>query len=221
MESTTQRARMKEALGTKLTLAVLVALTLSACGGNSTSTTDPTTSSDATDATVTPETTSSEPSPTSTETPATATSEGSDPDEPAASSGCTVESPESCGGSATLVIGGETIEFDFFACYEGDDAVAVSGPGVEPFFVGFGTASRDGVTTAVLVRGEDFGGIRYSVGWVPDVASQVAWWDDSDSMPAVDGGHVSYEGEFGETQEDGRSPTGRTDSGSFDGMCRL
>ena len=197
-----------------LTLGVVASVMASACGGGSSA---PNETSPQTTAAVGGGTTSAAPSVTA---PAegqstTTTSEGVESEEPT-SSECSLDAPASCGGSATLVFDGETIEFDFFACFFDADAAAAVG--------------SDGVTFAALGQVADAGGIA-SVGasvnettfanevfYVPGGDPNTQWHGDNEGdLLKVEGNRVTYQGDLLEVVDG--SVTGAKVDGSLDATC--
>jgi hypothetical protein len=192
--------------------AVAIACLITACGGSGASadTSLPTQPAEATaDATRAGQTADAA-------APSASDSMASDDAGPVAG-GCSLDAPASCGGSATLVIGGETIEFDFFACYTGDDAV-VATRSDSGTFASIGQVSRNGATATVgFTIVERLGVPIYELVYAGG-DSNANWHgvDENDQM-TVEGGSVSFEGDFAETIDS--EPTGQTQSGSLKATC--
>lgn len=202
-----------------LTVVAAAVLLISACGGDSSATDDTTsTSPDAQTETTFAETTTSE-------APAETPADDTEPEEPAGSTGCTLDDfrdgdsvrPASCGGNATVVLGGETIEFDSFACFTGEDAVEATNSD-RTTFSSIGVTSNGG-SLAAIVFSVTSGIAIYDIAYVPDVDADVVWHGQANSGPAeVDGDHVTFQGDFEEVSG-GDTPTGASESGSIDATC--
>ena len=206
----------------KTLIAVAVATaTFSACGGDSSQPAD-TSTPPASNAGTQP--TTEEP-PTS-EGPPDTPAESTDPEEPTASAGCSLDDfrdgdtvkEASCGGSATVILGGETVVFDSFACFTGADAIEATGSD-RTTFTSIGVASHDGGLAAIVFSHRDVNITRYEIAYVPDVDSDVVWHGQATSgVVVVDGNQVSFEGEFEEVSG-GDTATGGVEAGSVDATC--
>lgn len=206
--------------GSKTFIAVAAAILLiSACGGDSSQPDE--TSSPSTNA----QTETTIAGPTTSEGPVDAPAENTEPDEPRGSTGCSLDDfvdgdsvkPASCGGSATVVLGGETIEFDSFACFTGEDAVEATNSD-HTAFSSIGVISK-GDSLAAIVFSVSTGIAIYDIAYVSDVDSDRVWHGQANSGPAaVDGDHVTFQGEFVEVSG-GDTPTGASEAGSIDATC--
>jgi hypothetical protein len=177
-----------------LALALVGAVSFVACGGEATppnDNTSPTTSTVATTSTL----------PTSD----TTTSALTESDQPRANSECSLDAPASCGGSAVLIIAGEVIKFDFFACYYEENAVALFG-NEDDSFAAFGALEGGSATSILWVStGEDGIGPYNSFFYSPtQVITEGEVWQGGSYVRAgmdvpiegIDSGRISWAGDF-------------------------
>lgn len=209
MPSITQLGTKRYRRRVSLALAVLLAVLVSSCGGGASQTDDTsslTTVDAETDVSSAP-TTAAPPD----EEPTTTTSESEQP----TGSECSLEDPASCGGSATLVFGGEIIEFDFFACYFDDDAAAAVGSD-SATFAALGQVSRAGGTASVGANSIEYGITTHEVFYGPD--SNTAWHgEEATDLLQIEGNRVFFEGNFVEVVDG--AVTGQSEVGSLDATC--
>jgi hypothetical protein len=140
--------------------------------------------------------------------------------EPVANGDCSLETPSSCGGNAVLTIGGDTVEFDFFACFYGDDAVAAVGDGIPDWtFAALGQVEQAGGTASVVIN------VKFSdelavetVVFVPAGDQDRSWFSDDEDTFSHEGDRITWDGEFVEVVG-GADVTGERAAGSLDATC--
>lgn len=162
---------------------------------------------------------------TETSTIASSTSDGQ-PEDPTASAGCSLDDfrdgdtvkPASCGGSATVVLGGETIEFESFGCFTGEDAVEATRSD-NTTFSSLGVVAHDGRLAAVVVSSQGSAVPIYDIAVVRDIASDRVWHGQAnDGVVSIDGGRVTFVGDFAEASG-GDTATGAIETGSIEAIC--
>lgn len=198
-------------------VAVAVAMSIGACGGEAATpdgTGSPTTSGAAADTTAAGPTTAV---PASTET-TTTTSEQTESGGEATNSECSLETPANCGGTATLILAGETITFDFFACYFDDDAAAAVGSDGATF-AALGQVSQAGGTASVGGNTIERLGIpTHEVFYAPGGDSSTQWHGETASdLLEIEGKRVTYEGDFVEVVDG--AATGQREVASLEATC--
>jgi len=191
------------------------ALLFTACGGES----------GAEDAGTTATTADSDVSTTAAATdstePTTSTTAGGDESGSGDSSGL----PEMSGGSATLTLAGETEEFDWFVCFNGD-AVAVVEEDEDITFLAIGRRggsfpSRDGVEAQIVVsRLESDSGNNYTVFYTRTGSDGVDtnWQAVGFDAAQIEGDRVTFDGELSPIIDNQPSDEA-SEMGALDATC--
>ncbi len=193
-------------------LALAMVISIGACGGGAAVPTDAA-STATSDLAVDPTPTA----PTSAE-PAAPTAEQTEAGGQDAGFECSLDAFASCGGSATLTLGGEPVVFDFFACFTGDDASRAFGhDGTR--FAALGQRSGSGGPDTVGIGIVDHGAIDIEeLVYSPSGASNTEWHRDSDGQGiTVEGDHVAFDGDLVEAV--GGTLTGQQIAASLDATC--
>jgi hypothetical protein len=158
--------------------------------------------------------------------PVTPGDAGTEPGDPAASTGCSLDDfsgadtlkPGSCGGSATVVLGDETIEFDSIGCFTGADAVEATRSD-DTTFSSIGVVAHGDGLAAVVVSAQGSAIPIYEILIVLDITSDLVWHGQAnDGVVTIDGDQVAFEGEFVEVSG-GSTATGAVEVGSIAATC--
>ena len=198
-----------------------VTLLISACSSDSSSNASETTQAQSD---VQAETSTSGSS--TTEAPPVTPGVATEPGDPTASAGCAIDDfvdgdtlkPASCGGSATAVLKGETIEFGSFGCFTGADAIEATRSD-DGTFSSLGVVPYGDGLAAVVVSARGSAISIYEILLVLDIASDLVWHGQAnDGVVTIDGDHVAFEGEFVEVSG-GSTPTGAVEVGSIEATC--
>lgn len=197
------RARTVAAGRGWLLVSLAMAVSLVACGDDSSAEQPVTTAPVGTDAESTPSPSTSEPTDSPGENESTEDS---------------VPEGGSSGGSATITIAGETVEFESFTCYHGDDAIEAFGDDDLTFAaLGQAETSAGGSIVAVSAIESPFGP-NYTIFYSPtgDSLGEV-WQRVGEDAAIIDGDRITGEGDFDRIV--GGEHTDETAVGSFEATC--
>jgi hypothetical protein len=158
---------------------------------------------------------------TDTTEPTTPTTAGGDESGSGDSSGL----PEMSGGSATLTLGGETEEFDWFVCFSGD-AVAVVEEDEDITFIAIGRRggsfpSQEGVEAQIVVARIDSPvGLNDTILYtrIGGDGAETNWQGGGFDAAQIEGDRVTFEGELSPIIDNQPSDEA-SEMGALDATC--
>jgi hypothetical protein len=147
-----------------------------------------------------------------------ATSEPTDPDDEGKSTEDSMPEGGSASGSARITIAGESVEFESFTCFHGEDAIEAFGND-DLTFAAYGEVETSAGKSVVAVSANESPfGPNYTIFYSPtgDSLDEV-WQRVGEEAATIDGDRITGDGDFDRIV--GGEHTGETAIGSFEATC--